>query len=60
MYTSDTDEHEQYKTVSGKYELGATYCEPDHGPSDVVQILTHGVGFDRRSVREPLSLGRPN
>ena len=37
-----------YNTVSGQYEIAATYCEPDQGPSKVVQILTHGIGFDRR------------
>jgi pimeloyl-ACP methyl ester carboxylesterase len=36
-----------YATVSGKYELAATYCEPDHGAPNVVQLLTHGIGFDR-------------
>lgn len=30
------------------YKIKATYCEPDHGASKVLQILTHGVGFDRR------------
>lgn len=37
-----------YNTVSGNYEIAATYCEPDSGPGKVVQILTHGIGFDRR------------
>lgn len=37
----------QYKTVKGSYKLAATYCEPDNGPGDAVQVLTHGVGFDR-------------
>ncbi|PTB46118.1 hypothetical protein M441DRAFT_63418 [Trichoderma asperellum CBS 433.97] len=36
-----------YKTVSGKYSIAATYCQPDHGPGKALQILTHGVGFDR-------------
>ncbi|KAK2616475.1 hypothetical protein QQS21_000517 [Conoideocrella luteorostrata] len=36
-----------YKTVSGNYKLAATYCEPDNGPGHALQILTHGVGFDR-------------
>ncbi|KAG8425970.1 hypothetical protein J3459_008569 [Metarhizium acridum] len=36
-----------YKTVSGEYKLAATYCEPDDGPGHTLQILTHGVGFDR-------------
>ncbi|KND86764.1 hypothetical protein TOPH_08614 [Tolypocladium ophioglossoides CBS 100239] len=37
----------QYKTIKGDYQLAATYCEPDSGPGDALQILTHGVGFDR-------------
>ncbi|KAH9832753.1 putative alpha beta-hydrolase protein [Teratosphaeria destructans] len=36
-----------YATVSGKYNIAATYCEPDSGPADTLQILTHGIGFDR-------------
>lgn len=37
-----------YDTVSGEYAIAATYCRPDHGPSKVIQVLTHGIGFDRR------------
>ncbi|KAK6206846.1 hypothetical protein QIS74_13334 [Colletotrichum tabaci] len=33
--------------VSGQYELAATYCEPDGGTAAVLQVLTHGIGFDR-------------
>lgn len=36
-----------YKTVSGNYNIAATYCEPDAGPAKVVQVLTHGIGFDK-------------
>ncbi|KAJ0341597.1 hypothetical protein COL922a_002036 [Colletotrichum nupharicola] len=36
-----------YADVSGTYQLASTYCEPDAGPGAVIQILTHGVGFDR-------------
>ncbi|OAQ89493.1 catalytic protein [Purpureocillium lilacinum] len=36
-----------YKTVQGDYTLATTYCEPKDGPGDTIQILTHGVGFDR-------------
>lgn len=35
------------KEVHGDYELAATYCQPDGGPGKTLQILTHGVGFDR-------------
>lgn len=38
---------ESIKSFTGDYEIAATYCEPDHGPSSVLQILTHGIGFDR-------------
>lgn len=38
---------ESYTTYSGDYKIAATYCEPDKGPSSVIQILTHGIGFDR-------------
>jgi pimeloyl-ACP methyl ester carboxylesterase len=34
-------------TQTGDYKLAATYCEPDNGKSDTLQILTHGIGFDR-------------
>lgn len=27
--------------------MAATYCEPDEGPSKTLQLLTHGIGFDR-------------
>lgn len=36
-----------YQTVSGTYKLATTFCEPDHGSGSVVQLLTHGIGFDR-------------
>ncbi|KAK5688288.1 hypothetical protein LTS10_000266 [Elasticomyces elasticus] len=38
---------EGYATVSGKYQLATTYCEPDSGNASTVQLLTHGIGFDR-------------
>ena len=36
-----------YNTVSGTYNLATTYCAPDSGDGKVLQILTHGIGFDR-------------
>ncbi len=36
-----------YATISGTYELAATYCAPDAGDGKTLQILTHGIGFDR-------------
>jgi len=36
-----------YTTFSGHYNLSTTYCAPSHGAADTVQLLTHGIGFDR-------------
>ncbi|GKT56797.1 alpha/beta-hydrolase [Colletotrichum tofieldiae] len=36
-----------YANVGGTYHLASTYCEPDSGPGRVLQVLTHGIGFDR-------------
>ncbi len=36
-----------YATVSGMYDLAVTYCAPDQGHGKTLQILTHGIGFDR-------------
>jgi pimeloyl-ACP methyl ester carboxylesterase len=33
--------------IDNQYKLAATYCTPASGPGDTIQILTHGVGFDR-------------
>jgi pimeloyl-ACP methyl ester carboxylesterase len=44
-YSADT--LQGYKTVAGNYHIAATYCDPDCGPSETVQLLTHGIGFDR-------------
>ena len=38
---------EGYQTISGSYNLAATYCTPDSGSGSIVQLLTHGIGFDR-------------
>jgi hypothetical protein len=45
-----------YADVSGTYNLETTYCEPDSGSPDVVQILTHGIGFDRSYWDLPYSM----
>jgi pimeloyl-ACP methyl ester carboxylesterase len=34
-------------TVSGDYSIRATFCHPSAGPTRALQILTHGIGFDR-------------
>ncbi|KAI0470457.1 Alpha/Beta hydrolase protein [Xylariaceae sp. FL0804] len=38
---------EGYTTVSGTYSIAATYCEPAAGAGNTLQVLTHGVGFNR-------------
>ncbi|KAK8089064.1 hypothetical protein PG997_004025 [Apiospora hydei] len=37
----------KYVTVGGNYSIAATYCEPDCRPGKTVQVLTHGIAFDR-------------
>ncbi|XDG09422.1 hypothetical protein ABKA04_009037 [Annulohypoxylon sp. FPYF3050] len=34
-------------SVTGNYSIGATYCEPSTGPGAALEILTHGIAFDR-------------
>ena len=38
-----------YQTVTGQYNISAKYCKPDGAASSnpTVQILTHGIGFDK-------------
>ncbi|KAF2168892.1 hypothetical protein M409DRAFT_65250 [Zasmidium cellare ATCC 36951] len=33
--------------VNGTYEIGATLCMPSNGSTSKLQVLTHGIGFDR-------------
>ncbi|KAL6867031.1 hypothetical protein J3F83DRAFT_103205 [Trichoderma novae-zelandiae] len=44
-----------YDTISGHYNIAATYCQPDHGPGTTLQILTHGIGFDRSYWDHPFN-----
>lgn len=37
----------QYEEVSGSYNLSTTFCRPSAGIPDTLQLLTHGIGFDR-------------
>lgn len=34
-------------TVGGAYEISAQICSPEKGSGDVLQLLTHGIGFDK-------------
>jgi pimeloyl-ACP methyl ester carboxylesterase len=33
--------------ISATYSIGATYCPPTNKSSGIVQLLSHGIGFDR-------------
>ncbi|CAJ2513492.1 Uu.00g016110.m01.CDS01 [Anthostomella pinea] len=46
---------EGYATVQGNYSIAATYCEPTAGPGKTLQVLTHGIGFDRSYWDFPLN-----
>lgn len=53
----------EYTTVSGHYELAATYCVPGNNNTgngkkpNTVQLLTHGIGFDRSYWNLPFNSG---
>jgi len=38
-----------YATIKGKYKISAKFCKPDmmYGKKPTVQVLTHGIGFDK-------------
>lgn len=38
---------EDYQTVKGEFRVSAQYCQPKIGASAVVQVLTHGIGYDK-------------
>jgi hypothetical protein len=38
---------EGYQTLQGSYHISAQYCRPDNGSSGTIQVLTHGIGFDK-------------
>jgi len=44
-----------YKTTSGTYQISAQFCQPDDAAANnpTVQILTHGIGFDKVWVDAP-------
>jgi hypothetical protein len=43
---------EDYQTLEGSFEISAQFCHPGGGGvrSEVVQVLSHGVGFDKTWV----------
>ena len=38
---------EGYQTLNGSYKISATYCTPDSGSNGKIQLLSHGIGFDK-------------
>ena len=38
-----------YQTVTGSYSISAKFCTPNNqtSPNPTVQVLTHGIGFDK-------------
>ena len=49
---------DQASDVSGDFDIVATYCDPDDGPGKVLQILTHGLSFDRSYWDYPAQNGK--
>ncbi|RYN31444.1 hypothetical protein AA0113_g3394 [Alternaria arborescens] len=38
---------EDYQTLEGTYNISAQYCKPDSGNGKTIQLLSHGIGFDK-------------
>jgi hypothetical protein len=38
---------EGYQTLVASVQISAQYCQPDNGSSGSIQLLTHGIGFDK-------------
>ncbi|KAL6703715.1 hypothetical protein ACN47E_009409 [Coniothyrium glycines] len=36
-----------YQTLQKSVEISASYCTPDNGSTGTIQLLTHGIGFDK-------------
>lgn len=54
-----------YSTVSGKYKISTQYCMPNAssdagGRGFALQILTHGIGFDKTWVDAPIGIKTKN
>jgi len=43
---SDT-QLEGFQTLTGNYSISAKFCHPDNGTGSTIQLLTHGIGFDK-------------
>ena len=54
-----------YATISGKYKISTQYCMPNAssdagGSGFALQILTHGIGFDKTWVDAPIGIKTKN
>lgn len=51
-----------YADVTGNYFISAQYCRPDNlkDANGVVQLLTHGIGFDKTSVHHIVATSEAN
>lgn len=38
---------EGYQTLKKSYQISASYCQPDGGSKGTIQVLSHGIGFDK-------------
>ncbi|CAF9903795.1 MAG: hypothetical protein ALECFALPRED_002982 [Alectoria fallacina] len=36
-----------YQTIDNTYDISVKFCQPDTGYGQTVQLLTHGIGFDK-------------
>jgi hypothetical protein len=41
---------QNYTTVMGTYQISGKFCHPDSGPGSTIQLLSHGIGFDKTYV----------
>lgn len=37
----------EYQTLRREIKISAQYCTPDSGRNDIIQVLSHGIGFDK-------------
>lgn len=36
-----------YQTWNASVQISAQYCRPDNGSNGAIQLLSHGIGFDK-------------
>lgn len=39
-----------FQTLQKSINISAQYCKPDSGSNGIIQILSHGIGFDKTWV----------